>query len=159
MSVRSDMLLMAGIVIGAASLGFIASCVHIVLVFCDRRQKNSSLGIVILSLDISNVLVSISSMFFGIFTFYINLSRPVMLSNINALKNIAKFLSISLTFSFASTFIHCIFIALHRLFVVMYPLRAKKTLTKRHSCVIIILLWVLSGIVIIIPYFEWFRNS
>ncbi len=144
------------VMIGASLLGIISTVAETILIICDKKLRNSPFGIALLSLGISDVLVSVFFLIFGIFAFYLNtLPSPLITSDNTLAINMLIFFSISLTFSFVASFTHVVFIALQRLIAVTFPLQAKRIITNYRCRLITTLLWIFSVLIAAVDLFQF----
>ncbi len=137
---KTSVIIYSCIFIGSGSLGFLANLVQMIFICRDKKQRSSVFGMTLLSLSISDILVSMVQLYRGILWL-------LLLFSVIDLGQLDKFGSptdLGIVFSLASSFCHVIFIAVMRILALVFPLRIKRIITKARCKIIVVILWLLA---------------
>ena len=130
-------------------IGFIVNSLQVVLMFC-KREKKTVFDMTLISLSLSNAASAACFGAFGTLLTYhhtLNLYWPVeVFITYWHLRSVSDYcIMISL--------FHIIFIAMQRFVAVTFPLRFKAFITKKITLVVLILIWLVSGMMMLVEYF------
>ena len=137
---KTNVIIPASIYLGIGTLGFIANLVQMIIIGRDKKQRNSVFGITLLSLNISDIFISIVQLYRGILLVLFLL----LVIDLNLVLKIGKHTDLVIIFSLASSFSHVIFIAVMRILALVFPMRIKRIITKSRCTIILFFLWLLS---------------
>ena len=129
-------------------LGFIVNSIQIVLMFC-KREKKTVFDITLISLALSNATSTICFGALGtLFTYFIA-TLNFAEENFQTLNNMVYVSDYCVIISL----LHITFIAIQRLFAVTLPFRFKAIFTKLVTTVLLMMIWLVSGMMMLLEYF------
>ena len=113
----------------------IASLLH-------ARRTELPFDIALVSLALSNLLLALTTLVLGTIIYV----RPILMK----LKMYSNTFIFCIYSSSLSSAFHLLFIAIQRLIAVLYPLKASIWITRKHSIITVLLLW-LASVVVAVP--------
>ncbi len=124
------------ILIAITTLGIVANAFQIGCL-C-RKKKRTTFDFVVLSLSISDLLISMT--FLSQYVFMLFPEKWLAF----AFGKSFMFVTMPSVFSVFASFFHAIFIAVQRICAVAFPLRVKRLLSRRRCIIVILCIWTIS---------------
>ena len=122
-------------------LGIALNSCEIASLFHARRTKLPC-DITLISLALSDLLLALTTLVLGTIIYV----RPILMKS----KMYSNAFIFCIYSSSLSSALHLLFIAIQRLFAVLYPLKASIWITRKHSITTVLLLW-LASVVVAVP--------
>ncbi len=122
------------------SLGLIVNIAQLVSIYRNKNQRSSVFGLALLSLNIADILASLSFTFAG----SVLLAVIFKIIDLKLFRDLSNVLTASIVFSMTLSFSHVVFVALQRMLAVAFPLRVKRIITKSRCYIILAFLLIIS---------------
>ncbi len=151
LSTEQKSILTAGACIFTTSgtLGFIANLVQMVLICRDKKQTSAVFGIILLSLSVSDLIVSSVLLYRGV----VYLLTYLVTKDLDWFARLETPSNTAIFFSFSSSFFHIIFIAAIRVIALLFPLRVRQIVTRSKCLIILALVWLSSVGLLLFSHF------
>ena len=129
-------------------IGFIVNSTQIVLMLC-KREKKTVFDITLISLALSNVTSTICFGALGTLFTHVIATLNFTEKNFQTLNNMVYVSDYCVIISL----FHIAFIAIQRLVAVTLPFRFKAIFTKLVTAVLLMMIWSVSGVMMLLEYF------
>ncbi len=131
------------------SLGLTANFIQLILTCRDKDHKTSVFGLVLLSLNIANILVSFTTLLNGV----TSLVDHFMVINASLHFYLLSIAKSGNNLSLVSSITHVLFIAIQRMIAVAPPFQVKRILTRSRCYIALLVLWAISITTTVISFF------
>ncbi len=135
------------IALAIGSLGFIANITQLIVICCGKTERKSVFGLSLISLNVADLLLSVS----------------IILLQIRSLQKFNSFLVFDLwnfyLFSMISSLTHVTFIAVQRAIAVAFPFQVHRIISQSRCCIVLSVLWAISIALVLIRRFYSYTGA